>query len=235
MIRLAELHPLPLIRTETAPQPAELTPTRHSLRQAIARCDRARREAEAAAIVVGRLNAIVDEHSRLQAELHELYVRDERARGEWIAAGRVGLDPGDPADTKLLCNKITGMADELAAARRVLPAKEELHRDAVVKLQAANTERAAAVAAVAIEICEAEGHELTAAVNRVLTIEARLLSLRNALSAKANAGDADAGHAAEKVTAMIIAAKRSGGVPHNAESGLQLLAALVEDPGATLR
>jgi hypothetical protein len=90
MIRLAELHPLPLIRTETAPQPAELTPTRHSLRQAIARCDRARREAEAAAMVVGRLNAIVDEHSRLQAELHELYVRDERARGEWIEPAASG-------------------------------------------------------------------------------------------------------------------------------------------------
>jgi hypothetical protein len=229
---VAELFPLRLTRTETAPEPVELTPTRHSLRQAIARCDRARREAEAAATVVGRLNAIVDEHTRLQAELHELYVRDERARGEWIAAGRVGLDPGDPADTKLLCNNITGMTDELAAARRVLPAKEGLHRDAILKLQAAQTERAAAVAAVAIEVCEAEGTELTAAVNRVLAIEARLLSLRNALNAKGNAGDADAGHAAQKITAMITAAKRAGGAPHDAESGLQLLAVLCEDPGA---
>src|SRR5262249_28223282 len=46
-----------------APHTLELTPARHALRQAIARCDRARREADAAAIVVGRLNAITDEHA----------------------------------------------------------------------------------------------------------------------------------------------------------------------------
>ena len=92
-----------------------------------------------------------DEHSRLQAELHELYVRDEQRRGEWIAGGRVGLDPGEAADTRALNAKINGMADELAAARRVLPAKEALHRDAITKLQTAQTERAAAVADVAVE------------------------------------------------------------------------------------
>jgi hypothetical protein len=50
-----------LARTENAPEPAELTPTRHSLRQAIARCDRARLEIEAAAIVVGRLNDLLSD------------------------------------------------------------------------------------------------------------------------------------------------------------------------------
>src|SRR5215471_1793004 len=49
--------------SETHPHTLELTPARHALRQAIARCDRARREADAAAIVVGRLNAITDEHA----------------------------------------------------------------------------------------------------------------------------------------------------------------------------
>src|SRR5215470_1660453 len=49
--------------SETHPHTLELTPARHALRQAIVRCDRARREADAAAIVVGRLNAITDEHA----------------------------------------------------------------------------------------------------------------------------------------------------------------------------
>lgn len=49
--------------SETHPHTLELTPARHALRQAIARCDRARREADAAATVVGRLNAITDEHA----------------------------------------------------------------------------------------------------------------------------------------------------------------------------
>ena len=225
---------MPLIRT--APEPADpLTPARHQLRQTIARCDRARREAQDAATVVGRLNAIVDEHTRLQAELHELYVRDERARGEWIAAGRVGLDPGNPADTKLLCNNITGMADELAAARRVLPAKEELHGDAVRKLQAAQTERASAVAAVAIEVCEDLARELTEKLTAALAVEARARSVIASLHARGNTGDSAAGHAAEKITAMIIAAKRGAGVPHDATSGPALLEALCVDPGATLR
>jgi hypothetical protein len=79
---VAELHPLPLTRTDTAPEPAELTPTRHALRQAIACCARARRDAEAAAVVVGRLNDIVAEHDRLSAELRELCASDEQQRGE---------------------------------------------------------------------------------------------------------------------------------------------------------
>ena len=49
--------------SETHPPHPKLTPARHALRQAIARCDRARREADAAATVVGRLNAITDEHA----------------------------------------------------------------------------------------------------------------------------------------------------------------------------
>ena len=66
--------------SETHPHTFELTPARHALRQAIARCNRARREADAAAIVVGGLNAITDEHARLQAELHELKSATSRAR-----------------------------------------------------------------------------------------------------------------------------------------------------------
>ena len=55
-----------------APPNTELTATRHSLRQGSPDATRARCEAEAAAAVIGRLNAVVDENARLQAELHEL-------------------------------------------------------------------------------------------------------------------------------------------------------------------
>jgi hypothetical protein len=184
--------------------------------------------------VVGRLNDIVTDYDQLSAELRELCARDERHRGEWIAGGRIGQDPGQGRDRQSVAGKLAGLTEEVAAARRVLPAKEELHRDAVLKLQAAQTERSAAVAAVAIEVCEDLAGELTEHLNVALKVEARLRSVFMALNAKGNAGDAEAGHAAEKITAMIIAAKRGAGVPHDATSGQALLAALAEDPGAKL-
>jgi hypothetical protein len=104
MTRLAELHPLPLARTETA------TPTRHSLRQTIARCDHARREAEAAGIVVSRLNDVVGGFDQLSAELRELCARDERHRGEWIAGGRIGPDQGKGATGSPGCNAVDANA-----------------------------------------------------------------------------------------------------------------------------
>jgi len=42
---------------------SEVNKVNVTMRHAIARCDRARREANAAATVVGRLNAITDEHA----------------------------------------------------------------------------------------------------------------------------------------------------------------------------
>jgi hypothetical protein len=50
-----------------------------------------------------------------------------------------------------------------------LPAKEEAHRDALTKLQGAQTERTNAVAAVAVELSQDLAAELTATVNRALT------------------------------------------------------------------
>jgi hypothetical protein len=108
---MATLHSLPVAR-EAAPDP--LTPARHRLRQTIAAVDRVSRETNAAA-----------------EQLHRLYQRDQAARGEWIASGRVGPDPGDAADTRSLNARIVAMQDEFAAAKATLPAKEQVHRDAV--------------------------------------------------------------------------------------------------------
>ena len=84
---MATFHTLPLAARDAAPDP--LTPARHRLRQAIAPVDRARRETEPAAEQIHRLTAVVAEHDRLQAQLRELYTRDQAARGEWIAGGRI--------------------------------------------------------------------------------------------------------------------------------------------------
>jgi hypothetical protein len=88
------------------------------------------------------------------------------------------------------------------------------------------------VAAVAIEVCEDLARELTEHLNVALQVEARLRSVFVALNAKGNAGDSAAGHAAEKITVMITAAKRGAGVPHDATSGPRLLEALLTDPEA---
>jgi hypothetical protein len=87
---MATLHSLPVAR-EAAPD--LLTPARHRLRQTIAAVDRVSRETEAAAEQVHRLTDVVAAHDRLQAKLGELYDRDQAATGQWIAGGRIGLDP----------------------------------------------------------------------------------------------------------------------------------------------
>jgi hypothetical protein len=187
-----------------------------------------------AAVAVGRLNDIVTEYDQLSAELREICARDEQRRGEWIAGGRIGPDPGHGHDRQLVAGKLAGVTEELASARRVLPDKEALHRDAISRLQAAQTERSAAVAAVAVEACEELGTELTAAIDRSLIIEARLLGLRNALLARSNAGDADAGHAAERVTLVIASAKRAAGVPRDTASGPAPARGAADGPGGTM-
>jgi hypothetical protein len=88
---MATLHSLPLLE-RVASDP--LTPARHRLRQTIAAVDRVSRETEAAAQQQHRLIDVIGEHDRLQAQLHELMSRDQAARGEWIAAGRIGREPG---------------------------------------------------------------------------------------------------------------------------------------------
>jgi hypothetical protein len=114
---------------------------------------------------------VIGEHDRLQAQRHELMSRDQAARGEWIAGGRVGADPGDAADTRSLNARIVAMQDELAAAKATLPAKEQVHRDAVSRLQAAQAERTSAVVEVAVEICSELAGEVTGHLNTALTVE----------------------------------------------------------------
>jgi hypothetical protein len=154
---LATFHSLPIAQ-EAPPDP--LTPARHRLRQTIAAVDHARREAEAAAEQVRRLTDVIGEHDRLQAQLRELYERDQAVRGEWIAGGRNGPDPGTAADTARLNDRIVAMHDELAAAKGTLPAKEAVHRAMISRVQAAQGERASAIAEVAVEVCDASAGQI---------------------------------------------------------------------------
>jgi hypothetical protein len=108
------------------------------------RCvDHSRREAEAAAEQVCRLTDVIGEHDRLQAQLRQLYERDQAVRSEWIAGGRNGPDPGAAADTARLNDRIVAMHDELAAAKGTLPAKEAVHRAMISRVQAAQVKASA--------------------------------------------------------------------------------------------
>ena len=233
---MADLHTLPCLpwRTKAAPQPDELTPGRHRLRQTIALVDRARRDTEAAAEQLHRLTDVIGEDDRLQARLLELMSRDQAARGEWIAGGRIGRDPGDAADTRALNNKILAMGDEVAAAKATLPAKEQVHRDAVSRLVAAQAERGAAIAVVAVELCAELASELTTLLNTALTVEATIRSVLDAISESASRGEPGMGGAAERVTSIIRRAREEAGVPRDDKSGRRLLDALCNDPGAKL-
>jgi hypothetical protein len=233
---VATLHPLPrYVREDAAPPDPMVNPARVRLAEAIAALDRARGAVELAAEPVRRLSDVVAEHDRLAAQLRELVDRDQALMGDWIADGRVGADPGDAADTRALSERIAAMQPELAAAKRPLPEKEALQRAAIASFGEAAALREAALDAVAVVIAEEVAGELTAAINQALTIEAKLLGLHNALLERArDRTNRSAGHAAERISVMIRAAKRSAAVPHDAEGGRRLLAALCEDPGASL-
>ncbi len=231
----AQLHSLAVTRAQNAPELVELSPARHRLRQCIAAVDRARREAESAGKPVHRLSEVIGEHERLQRQLNELYLRDEAATGEWIAGGRVGLDPGEnAADTRATNDRIIGMRAEVAAAKRVLPEKEQLHRSAIGRLQAAQHDRNSAVYDTATEYGEDLAGEFTAALNQALRVEAKIRSLRDALAARGNYGDTAAAGAASRLITVIQAARQAAGVPEDNASGPALLEALAIEPGATL-
>ena len=230
----ATLHPLPrFVSAEAAPPDPILNPARVRLAEAIAVLDRARAEVELAAEPVHRLTSVVDEHALLMAQLHELQDRDAGLTGRWIAGGRVGADPGDAVDTRALTDQIAAMQLELAAARRTLPDAEQQHRGAIERLGAAATARDAALDEVAVAVANDVAAEFTEALNQALTIEARLLSLHNALLERART-IRSAGAAAEQIAVMIRAAKRGAGVPRAPEVGRQLLDALASDPQARL-
>jgi hypothetical protein len=188
-LAMATLHALPRVARDAASSTPELTTARHRLRQTIAAVDRARREAEAAAEQMHRLTDVIGEHVQLQAQLLELISRDQAARDEWIAGGRIGWDPGDAADTRALNDRIIAMQDELAAAKATLGAKEQVHRDVVSRLVAAQAERGAAIAVVAVEFCADLASRFTASLNTALTVEAMIRSVLDALFERAARGE----------------------------------------------
>jgi hypothetical protein len=234
MTPLATLHPLPLyVRAEAALDPLE--PTRQRLAEAITALEHAHGAVELAAEPVHHLTEILTEHDRLQGQLHELVDRDEKLTGEWLAGGRIGPHPGAAADTQQLHDQIVRMGAEVAAARRTLPVKEQLHRAAIERLGEATAARDAALDEVACVVADAVAGRLTEALNQSLTIEAQLLCVHHALLERArDRTNSGAGHAAERIAVMIRAAKRNAGVPHNSESGRWLLQALATNPKATL-
>ena len=233
---VAEFHPFfPRVVPDAPPPNPTLNPARVHLAEAIAALDRARGAVELAAAPVHRLTDVIVEGDQLTTQLRELVDRDQRATGEWLASGRVGPEPGDAADTRALRARLDAMQPELAAAQRSLPEKEALHRAAIERLGEAAAARAAALDEVAVVVANGVAGELTAAINEALTIEAKLLSVHQALLERArDSTNNSAAHAAERIAVVIRAAKRSAAVPHDAESGRRLLAALCEDPEARL-
>ena len=233
---VAEFHPFfPRVVPDAPPPNPTPNPAQVHLAEAIVALDRARGAVELAAAPVHRLTDVIVEGDQLTTQLRELVDRDQQASGEWLAGGRVGPEPGDAVDTRVLRARLDAMQPEFAAAQRSLPEKEALHRAAIEHLGEAAAARAAALDEVAVVVADGVAGELTEAINKALTIEATLLSLHNALLERARADiNSRAAHAAERIAAIIRAAKRSAAVPHDAESGRRLLAALCEDPEARL-
>jgi len=228
-VLMAEVQPVWLAGSADAEAPVALSPPRDRLRATIAALALAQRDLEDAAAPVRRLDAVLAEVERLDRELGCSKGKDEAALGRWIAQGGVGDRPQPSATTVAADASLGGLAPEVRAVDAALPAARAAQEAAAERVRLAAAERDAALHAVAVEAATFAAGELTEALNRALTVEAKILSLREALSAQTN-GLA----AAEKINAALRQAKAAAGVPRNADVGRRLLDLLAHDAAAAL-
>jgi hypothetical protein len=145
-----------------------------------------------------------------------------------VAQGGVGDRPQPSATTVAADGSLGGMAPELRAVASALPAARAAQA-ATGRVRLAVAERDSALHAVVVEAAAAAAGELTEALNRALRVEAKIHSVREALSAHT-----DGLPACEKINAALRQAKAVVGVPRNADAGRRLLDLLAYDPAATL-
>jgi hypothetical protein len=229
-VLMAEIQPVWLARSVDADAPAAPSPARDRLRAAIAAVALAQRDLEDATAPVRRLDAVLAEAERLNRQLACSRDEDEAALGRWIAQGGVGDRPQPSATTVAADASLGELAPEVRAIAAALPGARAAQEAAAERVRLAAAERDAALCAVTVEAATFAAGELTEALNRALTVEAKILSLREALSAQANGGLA----AAEKINAALRQAKAAAGVPRNADIGRKLLDLLSHDAAAAL-
>ena len=228
---MAEVQPVRLPRSmdKDADAAVELSPARDRLRTAIAALTSAQRDLEDATAPVRRLDAVLGEAERLKRELACARDEDQAALGRWIAQGGGGDRPQPSAATVAADASLGELAPEVRAVASALPAARAAQEAAAERVRLAAAERDAALHAVTVEAATFAAGELTEALNRALAVEAKILSLREALSAQTN-GLA----AAEKISAALRQAKAAAGVPRNADVGRRLLELLSHDSTAAL-
>jgi hypothetical protein len=227
---MAEVQPVRLPRSmdKDADAAVELSPARDRLRTAIAALTSAQRDLEDATAPVRRLDAVLGEAERLKRELACARDEDQAALGRWIAQG--GGDRPQPSAATVAADASLGeLAPEVRAVASALPAARAAQEAAAERVRLAAAERDAALHAVTVEAATFAAGELTEALNRALAVEAKILSLREALSAQTN-GLA----AAEKISAALRQAKAAAGVPRSADVGRRLLELLSHDSTAAL-
>jgi hypothetical protein len=225
---MVEVEQVWLARSADENAPVAPSPTRDRLRATIAALALAQRDLEDATAPVRRFDAVLAEAERLSRELGYSKDKDEAELGRWIALG--GADRPQPCATTVAADASLGeLAAEVRAVASALPAARAAQEAAAERVRLASAERDAALHAVTVEAATFATGELTEALNRALTVEAKILSLREALSAQTN-GLA----AAEKISAALRQAKAAAGVPRNADVGRRLLDLLAHDSTATL-
>jgi hypothetical protein len=226
---MAEFHPTLLARSASADASVALSPARDRLGQAIAALALAQGNLEGATAPVRRLDAVLAESERLNRELACLQCEDEAELGRWIAEGSFGTRPQPSTETVAVNASLVALSPEVRAVSSALPAARAAQEAAAERVRLAAAERDAALDAVAVEAAALAAGELTEMLNRVLTVEARIHSLREALGVRPG-GLA----ASEKITRTVRQARAAAGVPRNSDAGWRLLDALALDPAATL-
>ena len=226
---MAEVQSVRLARSADTNAPVAPSPARDRLRATIAALALAQRDLEDATAPVRRFDVVLAEAERLNRELGCSKDKDEAELGRWIALGGVGDRPLPSATTVAADASLGELAPEVRAVASALPAARAAQAAAAERVRLAAAERDAALHAVTVEAAAFAALELTEALNRALAVEAKILSLREALSVQTN-GLA----AAEKINAALRQAKAAAGVPRDADVGRRLLDLLAHDSTAAL-
>jgi hypothetical protein len=215
-------------------------PERDRLRNAIERVASLTKALTEASAPITRLSAITGALAAAEADLARCRAADDCRLGEWLVTGGEGARPEVSLATLEAERRVAGLARDGAAARAAMPALEASYQQAAAPIRAAQSERDAAVYAVAGEV----GMFFVRTIFRqriaeLMATEAVAVGLVRALAEASprNDGSPDDPRplaAAALITEALYREQQAGQAVAGIDRGRRLLRALASDSEAVL-
>lgn len=210
--------------------------SRATLRHAIGVAAVARADQDAAWRIVSRLNELTQDASAAEQELAALRAADEDALVAWLTAGDQTLPRPGISDELRGAEERVALAQRDARAAAAAIARSESERMAATRrLREAEDALFQTICLVAEEEAAAISQHFTAALNRALTVGAKIDALAEAIAAKtinapSNEVRAAAASAAGRLRMLARSARESAGVVADVRGAARFIDALRTNP-----